>query len=446
MTLHPRVLTGIRIFVGLVFTVYGVVKIFGGQFYYGDWTMSKATVEGPGLVWAFYGFSPYYGRFIGFAELLPALMLFMPRTATIGAALLFPVALNITAMDFFYGFPSVKWMALLYTALLGVLLWTDRAKLLMLLEPTAKIEQYRGMAHMLSNPAPRAPMSSRTRGLVYGVLGVFVLFLANLIGTALVSGPEAEAAARARDVPGVTDSVQMVRSRYSGLLGVNRKAVVVLAAGGDTVHAFAHRASGFTPWRIDSIVPQARKAPRPVVIYLHGRIIEEQGPMAVSPAWGAYDWQAIVDSLRASDFTVIADLRPRGTDSDAWAARVVSQVDSVIGSGVPSSHVAVVGFSKGAGIAVRTSAKLRRTDLTFVFMGACPPGQPYASVVAGRILSIYEASDSVGQSCRALLDAAQQGSRTDERRIETGKLHGAFFQPRAEWIAPVRAWVRDAAR
>jgi dienelactone hydrolase len=215
----------------------------------------------------------------------------------------------------------------------------------------------------------------------------------------------------------------------------------VLFGGSDTVRAFAHRASGYTPWRIASIGPGARAA-RPVVIYLHGRIVEVQGPRALSPEFGEYAWQAIVDSLRASDFTVIADLRPASTDPDEYAARVASQVDSILKTGVAPSRLAVVGFSKGAGIAIRASARLRRTDLTFVFMGACPPDQPYTSVVAGRVLSVYEASDSLGQSCEKLLSAALPGSRHDERRIDTGRKHGAFYQPRLEWITPVREWIR----
>jgi hypothetical protein len=91
--------------------------------------------------------------------------------------------------------------------------------------------------------------------MVFAVLGVFVLFLANIIGTALGSGPEAAAAARAREVTGAPEGLRMVQSRYSGLFGVNRRAVVVLVGGQDTVRAYARRASGFTPWRIDSIVP-----------------------------------------------------------------------------------------------------------------------------------------------------------------------------------------------
>jgi len=255
MRLNPRVLLVLRVFVGVVFVAYGIVKIFGGQFYYGDWTISKSTANGPGLVWAFYGFSPYYGRFIGFAELTPAIMLLIPRTATVGAALLFPVALNITVMDFFYGFPSVKWMALLYTTLLGVLLYADRGKLLLLLEPTEKVDAYRAAAPSIA-VAARPPMPAALRRGLIGVLVLLVAFVLNALGAGLVAGPEQAAEAKVRASAGVPADLRFVRSRYTGLSGIGRTAVMVYAGGpsaADTVRAFAHRVSGFTPWRIDSI-------------------------------------------------------------------------------------------------------------------------------------------------------------------------------------------------
>src|SRR5436309_9829651 len=123
------VLTVIRVFLGITFATYGLVKVLGGQYNYGDWVIDKKTADGTSLVWAFYGYSPFYGRFTGLFELVPAIMLLIPRTATIGAAALFAVAVNVTAMDFGYHYPAVKWFALVYTILLAVLLWADRERL-----------------------------------------------------------------------------------------------------------------------------------------------------------------------------------------------------------------------------------------------------------------------------------------------------------------------------
>ncbi|MGW6929953.1 hypothetical protein ACWGE0_07760 [Lentzea sp. NPDC054927] len=120
----------IRLLMAAIFALYGCVKLFGGQFYYGDWdNLSKSTVDGTSLVWLFYGYSPFYGRITGLFELIPAVMLLFRRTTFLGAAALFVIGLNITLMDFAFDYPSVKYMAALYTILCGALVLHDRGKL-----------------------------------------------------------------------------------------------------------------------------------------------------------------------------------------------------------------------------------------------------------------------------------------------------------------------------
>src|SRR5262245_61339479 len=46
-------LTVIRVFLGITFATYGLVKVLGGQYNYGDWVIDKSTVDGTSLVWAF---------------------------------------------------------------------------------------------------------------------------------------------------------------------------------------------------------------------------------------------------------------------------------------------------------------------------------------------------------------------------------------------------------
>lgn len=125
-----KVVLVIRLLMAVVFALYGCVKLAGGQYYYGDWDdLSKSTVDGTSLVWLFYGYSPFYGRVTGLFELVPALMLLFRRTTFIGACALFAVGLNITLMDFAFDYPSVKYLAALYTVLCGFLVLQDRARL-----------------------------------------------------------------------------------------------------------------------------------------------------------------------------------------------------------------------------------------------------------------------------------------------------------------------------
>ncbi|WP_143101748.1 hypothetical protein [Amycolatopsis marina] len=126
---QPKAILLLRIVVSAIFLAYGSVKLSGGQYYYGDWTMDKETANGPSLVWAFYGYSPIYGRITGLFEFIPAIMLLFRRTSLVGAAALFAVSLNITLMDFAFGFPSVKYFILGCTVACTVLILHEKDKL-----------------------------------------------------------------------------------------------------------------------------------------------------------------------------------------------------------------------------------------------------------------------------------------------------------------------------
>ncbi len=132
-----RTILGIRLLMSAVFLVYGSVKLLGGQYYYGDWTISKSTADGTSLVWAFYGYSPFYGRVTGLFEFIPAVMLLFRRTTFLGAAALFAVGLNITLMDFAFDYPFVKYLAAAYTVLCAILVLHDGPKLTAVLRDPA---------------------------------------------------------------------------------------------------------------------------------------------------------------------------------------------------------------------------------------------------------------------------------------------------------------------
>jgi uncharacterized membrane protein YphA (DoxX/SURF4 family) len=150
-----RLTLGIRLLLAAVFISYGGSKLLGYQYYYGDWVMDKHTVSGTSLVWAFYGYSPVYGRFTGLFELVPAVLLLSSRTATLGAAALFAVGLNITVMDFAFDYPAVKYLALCYTLLCLVPMVHDRKRLLLLVRAPAVIEALAGARVDATGPTRR---------------------------------------------------------------------------------------------------------------------------------------------------------------------------------------------------------------------------------------------------------------------------------------------------
>lgn len=214
--------------------------------------------------------------------------------------------------------------------------------------------------------------------------------------------------------------------------------VVLLALLAGCVPARQGAVHGSVPSRVD---PGARYA-----VYLHGRIVEDAGPARpTDPQFGVYEYPQILDALSDAGFQVISEPRPKGTDWVAYARTVAGQVEQLLAAGVPPENVTVIGFSKGGGIAVLTSALLKNERVNFVFMAICADWLfPREDVdVRGRILSLYEASDTLAGSCAPLFERATSPVRHAELRLETGAGHGAFFRVRREWLAPVVRWARN---
>jgi len=193
--------------------------------------------------------------------------------------------------------------------------------------------------------------------------------------------------------------------------------------------------------------PHAPAPAQRYVIYLHGKIIEDEGRRPTSPQFGVYEYDAILDSLRAAGFTVLSDQRPKGTNSDSFAVRVKHEVDSLITGGVPASSITVIAFSKGAGIALLASSLIANAQVSYVFMAGCNQwiyNRPEVHL-SGRILSLYEESDSIGRTCAPLFARRGPGPEPEEIELHVGLRHGTFFQPRPQWLKPAIAWARGEA-
>jgi hypothetical protein len=187
----------------------------------------------------------------------------------------------------------------------------------------------------------------------------------------------------------------------------------------------------------------AGQGPTRYVIYLHGRIIEDEGRRPTSPEFGTYEYDAILDSIRAAGFVVLSEERPPRTNSDSFATRVTRQVDSLIRLGVSPHAITVMGFSKGGWIAILASSRLDNPAVSFVFMGACGPWAFEPDLrVSGRLLSLYETSDSLGVSCAPMFEHRKPGSVTHEIPLSLGLGHGTFYTPRPAWLTPAMNWAK----
>ncbi len=182
------------------------------------------------------------------------------------------------------------------------------------------------------------------------------------------------------------------------------------------------------------------------VIYLHGRIIEDEGVRPTHPRFGVYEYEAILEELAGDGLEVISEVRPPRADGAEYARRTAQQVRGLIAAGVPEDHITVMGFSKGGAIAILTSWELQKPAVRYVWLAACGDWafRMSALVPAGRILSIHEASDELGVSCEPLFGRSDLIT-AEEVRIDTGEQHGAFYRPVPEWIMPAVEWARPKA-
>lgn len=198
--------------------------------------------------------------------------------------------------------------------------------------------------------------------------------------------------------------------------------------------------------------PKSIDPAKPYLFYLHGRIIEEQGIPAISPDYGEYQYEEILEVLRGFGFVVLSEQRPKDTDGVQYARKVSEQVKALLQAGVPAHNITVVGASKGAFIAMYVSHLLKNEYINFVIMGICHPEvvedfkQSQVNLY-GNVLSIYDSADDYAGSCQELFTSSEGKSLStyDEILLEIGTGHGILYQPLDEWILPAVQWANTHA-
>lgn len=195
-----------------------------------------------------------------------------------------------------------------------------------------------------------------------------------------------------------------------------------------------------------SLAPALMRGQQRYIFYLHGKIVEDQGPNAVDTirGFGAYKYEDILDVFKKEKFTVISEVRAPNTDIRLYAEKVSRQVDSLMRRGVKPDHITVVGASKGAIIAMLVSSIVKDKDLNFVFLAGCnaSAGAQFPELqFCGNILSVYEESDEIANSCRGIRSLSQEViSHYKEIMLHTGLRHGFLYRPLKEWVKPALAW------
>ena len=192
-------------------------------------------------------------------------------------------------------------------------------------------------------------------------------------------------------------------------------------------------------------VPAKVDADASYVFYLHGRIVEEQGPNAVSPDFGHYEYDGILAELARTPAVVISEPRARGTDVNDYAAKVMSQIARLKSAGVKSSAINVVGASKGGWIAAKVAMRLGDPDVRYVLIGGCGYPDPASAIARlnGSVLWILERTDFEGsRNCAAEVSSSPGLRERRQITLETGLRHGFLYRPLPEWVNPVQDWIR----
>ena len=164
----------------------------------------------------------------------------------------------------------------------------------------------------------------------------------------------------------------------------------------------------------------------PQVIYLHGKIIEQQGIQAVSPEFGPYQFEAIIDSLKATPAVVYAEVRSRNTEFEAFGDKVVRQIDSLVQAGVAANNITVLGASKGAVMAMYISDKSPH-PINYILLGANNDDieDHYNWQLHGRVLAFYEQSDSLaGKAYDIWKERPPELISFQQIKLHTGFGHG----------------------
>jgi hypothetical protein len=185
------------------------------------------------------------------------------------------------------------------------------------------------------------------------------------------------------------------------------------------------------------------------VIYSHGFIAEGNDPRPISPKYGVFDFPAIKHALFAGGgFNLIAYQRPKDPEgTNAYVGTLKSWVMRLLDAGVMPSRITLVGFSRGGQLTVYAASDLASTGINTAILAICEGGDfenDPPLILGGNFLSMYEKSDQLGTCSK--LAARSHLKSFKEVAIATDKGHGAFFQPRPEWVDPLRAWIAQTNR
>jgi hypothetical protein len=183
------------------------------------------------------------------------------------------------------------------------------------------------------------------------------------------------------------------------------------------------------------------------LFFLHNMFLETAALNEAHPEYGRSEYNEIIAAFEKEGFTVISEIRKKGTNGDVYANKVKGQIDSLLRTGALPSAITVLGTSEGAYIAWQVSSLMKNKDMNFILLGMCSPqliAQHPNSDLCGNILSIYERSDNLGGSCKLLRKRSKCTiPHYKEIELSTGLKHGFLYKALDAWIVPSVRWAKS---
>ncbi len=152
-----------------------------------------------------------------------------------------------------------------------------------------------------------------------------------------------------------------------------------------------------------------------------------------------YDYEGTLAALRAEGFTVVSEVRPQELPWIEEADRSAPAVRKLLDAGVPASHITLVGFSKGAVIALMIGARLGEADIRIVGLSTCSSSWAnneeitfHSTQFVGRILLLDDAGKSPITRC-GIAGAL-------EKQFSEGQGVALFLKPRDIWLKEIASF------
>lgn len=186
-----------------------------------------------------------------------------------------------------------------------------------------------------------------------------------------------------------------------------------------------------------------------VAFYLHGKGIDD--------GKSTEGYESNVAYLESKGFKVISEPRKPGQirkppkDHEKYSKTLAEKIEGLISQGTDPSDITVVGYSRGATLAMLTSGYVANENVNYALLAGCvdasgPYGraakwqQQFAKKLKGNFLSIYESSDKAFASCQNLFSLG--GVTQTEVKLNTGEGHKLFYKPESSWTSVMDDWTK----